>query len=84
VVGVIFETDLEGNYTFLNNAWVTYSGISLSESLGRNFQEFLFIEDIEGKKEFQEVFVFKKKYIKFIFKNIKDDKKMWFENKANL
>lgn len=84
VVGVIFETDLEGNYTFLNNAWVTYSGISLSESLGRNFQEFLFIEDIEGKKEFQEVFVFKKKYIKFIFKNIKDDKKMWFEVKATL
>ncbi|MFT4697831.1 MAG: PAS domain S-box-containing protein [Flavobacteriaceae bacterium] len=83
-VGVIFETDLKGNYTFLNNAWVTYSGIPLSESIGRNFQEFLSLENIEGKKKIQEVFVYKKRYIKFIFKNTKNDKKMWFEVKAKL
>src|SRR5690606_34679094 len=26
IEGVIFETDLDGNFTFLNNVWTDYSG----------------------------------------------------------
>ena len=37
VGGVIFETDLEGNFTFLNNAWYIYSGLSIESSIGKNY-----------------------------------------------
>jgi len=85
VIGVIFETDLDGNYTFLNNAWVKYSGIPLDQAIGRNFQDFLYIENIDGNKKFQQVFGERKKYIKFIFKNKTEDGKiMWFEARAKL
>ena len=30
--GIIFETDLEGNFTYLNTAWEKYIGYSLKET----------------------------------------------------
>jgi PAS domain S-box-containing protein len=84
VVGVIFETDLEGNYTFLNNAWEKYSGIPLDQAIGRNFRDFLYEDKIDGNKDFKQVFVAEKRYIKFVFQNTLDGKSMWFEVKARL
>lgn len=80
--GVIFETDLLGNFTFLNKAWVEYSGFSIEESIGKSFRDFLKEENIDGGGKFQELFSGKKAYIKFIFKNEKDNRTMWFEVKS--
>ena len=80
--GVIFETDLEGNFTFLNTAWEEYSGIPVDYSLGKNFKAFLKEEYIEGKGNFDDLFPGDKKEIKFIFKYKTPDKLMWFEVKA--
>ena len=84
VGGVLFETDLDGNFTFLNNAWTEYSGISISNALGKNFRTFLQGENIEGFKRFDNLFSAEKEHIKFIFKNERDGETMWFEVKSKL
>ena len=84
VGGVIFETDLEGNFTFLNNAWEKYSGIPLEKSIGKSFKDFLKGENIDGNVGFNQLFNNKKKEIKFIFKYKNQDQLMWFEVKSKL
>lgn len=84
VGGVIFETDIDGNFTFLNNAWNEYSGFTIEKALGKNFKEFLVTKNIEGNKEFQELFSKKRKRIEFIFKYKINNKLMWFELKSKL
>ncbi len=84
VEGVIFETDLGGNFVFLNNVWTEYSGFSLKESIGKNFKDFLKGESVEGKHSFNSLFSLKKKRIKFIFKFVKEGKLKWFEVKSKL
>lgn len=84
VGGVIFETDLDGNFTFLNKAWKEYSGFSVSESIGRSFKDFLIPENILGNEEFYKLLSREKKHIKFIFKYDKSKKSMWLEVKSKL
>jgi PAS domain S-box-containing protein len=43
---VIFQTDIGGNFLFLNPAWTEISGFSVAESLGNNFAEFIHPEDL--------------------------------------
>ena len=82
VGGVIFETDLDGNFTFLNKAWAKYTGFSIEESLGKSYKDFLIGENIEGNKKYNALFSIDNKHIKFIFKYKKDNKLMWFEVKS--
>ncbi|RSC93140.1 ATP-binding protein [Tenacibaculum singaporense] len=84
VSGVIFETDLKGNFTFLNSAWVEYSGIPIEESIGKNFKDFFKRDSIEVKRIINNMFSLKKKHIKLIFKHEKDGGLMWFELKSKL
>lgn len=84
VEGVIFETDLEGNFIFLNQAWEEYSGFSIEKSIGKNYRYFLSSEYVEGKEEFSKLFTREKKHVKFIFKFQKKNKLMWFEVKSKL
>ncbi|WP_458414836.1 PAS domain S-box protein [Schinkia sp. CFF1] len=44
---VIFTTDHEGNWTFLNKAWNEITGVSINNSLGMNFIEFIHPDDKE-------------------------------------
>ncbi|GAA4887678.1 hypothetical protein GCM10023311_09330 [Flaviramulus aquimarinus] len=82
--GVIFETDMDGNFTFLNNAWEKYSGYNIEKTLGKNFKDFLIGKNIEGDRDFHELFSKKQKRIEFIFKHKKNNKSMWFELKSKL
>lgn len=84
VGGVIFETDLNGNFIFLNKAWESYSGFSIEKSIGKNYRNFLTPENVLGKEEFRKLFSREKKHIKFIFKFNKKNKLMWFEVKSKL
>jgi PAS domain S-box-containing protein len=38
---VVFQTDAEGNWTFLNRAWTTVTGFGIEESLGTNFLDYV-------------------------------------------
>ncbi|GAA4948850.1 hypothetical protein GCM10023314_22670 [Algibacter agarivorans] len=82
--GVIFETDMHGNFTFLNNAWEKYSGFTIENTLGKSFKDFLVTKNIEGNKESHKLFSKKKKRIEFIFKHKKNNKLKWFELKSKL
>ncbi|NRA92566.1 MAG: PAS domain S-box protein, partial [Psychroserpens sp.] len=81
--GIIFETDLEGNFTFLNNAWTEYSGFPLTESLGRSYRDFIVNKNIVGRER-KKIFSKKHENAKFIFKHKSKDKNLWFEVKYKL
>ena len=42
---IIFQTDLSGNWTFLNSAWSDFLELSVRENLGRPFTEHLHPDD---------------------------------------
>ena len=84
VEGVIFETDLNGCFTFLNQAWKTYTGYDLDRCIGKSYRCFLTFNSMQDNNEFHELFARKKKHVKFIFKYQKNKKYMWFEVKAKL
>ncbi|GEM_PF-5805995 len=44
---VTFETDAKGNFTFLNSVWETYFSTTVKESIGKNYSDFLEINNIE-------------------------------------
>jgi len=79
VGGIIFETDENGNFIFLNSAWEEYSGFSIKESLGKSFKDFLDGINIEDNRAFKKLFSKKNKHIGFIFKQATEDGVMWFE-----
>lgn len=52
VQDVIFQADVEGNYTYLNSAWEEKTGFKVEDTLGRHFTEFLKFVD---KNDFEDV-----------------------------
>jgi diguanylate cyclase (GGDEF)-like protein/PAS domain S-box-containing protein len=42
---IIFQTDPEGRWTFLNKAWTNLTGFPLAETLGQRWQDFVHPED---------------------------------------
>ena len=44
---VVFQTDMNGCWTFLNKAWERITGYSVEESLGTSFTSMVFPEDKE-------------------------------------
>jgi diguanylate cyclase (GGDEF)-like protein/PAS domain S-box-containing protein len=42
---VIFQTDLEGRWTFLNPAWMTLTGFAVADALGQPWRDFVCPED---------------------------------------
>jgi len=84
VGGVIFETDLEGNFSYLNEAWTNYSGVAIEDSLGKNYRDFLIGKNIKENRRLNQLFMQKKEFFKFIFNYETDLKELWFEVKFKL
>lgn len=42
---IIFQTDTDGRWTFLNPAWMTITGFSVLDSLNRSFLSFVFADE---------------------------------------
>ena len=42
---VVFRTDAEGHWTFLNSAWAEVTGFAVEDSLGKVFLEYVYPED---------------------------------------
>lgn len=82
VGGVIFQTDADGNFTYLNQAWTKYSGYSIAESIGKNYKDFLKPSYVHSKLKFNEIFLNKKDAIEFVFKLKKKSRVLWFEVKC--
>jgi PAS domain S-box-containing protein len=43
---VVFRTDREGRWTFLNPAWTTHTGYGVAQSIGRRFTDYVLEEDL--------------------------------------
>lgn len=54
---VVFQANLDGQWTFLNPAWTEITGFSLEESLGRRCLDFVYPDDQAQSKQFIEAMV---------------------------
>ena len=84
VNGVIFETDLNGKFTFLNNSWTDYTGIPIQEALGREYREFLPTKNNDKNQNIDNLYSAKDEEVIFIFKYKIRNKRCWFEAKTKL
>lgn len=48
---VIFTTDIEGNWTFLNKAWDEITDFSIEKSIGKNYLDFIHPDDKERSNQ---------------------------------
>lgn len=48
---VIFQTDMDGLWTFLNPAWTDITGFSAEESIGQNFADYVYAADRASSQE---------------------------------
>ncbi|ATX82721.1 PAS domain S-box-containing protein [Mariprofundus ferrinatatus] len=85
LASVVFETDAEGNWTFLNPAWETITGFSVAESLGKNFLYFIYPDDREKvMRESTEMRELKDDSFRSQFRYIhKTNQYIWVEVDAN-
>jgi diguanylate cyclase (GGDEF)-like protein/PAS domain S-box-containing protein len=78
---IIFHTDVEGIWTFLNPAWEEMTGYSIKESLGTYFHAYLYPNDRESiNKQFESLVLGKQEYyrkeVRFL---TRDGKYRWVE-----
>ena len=83
---VIFQTDAEGLWTFLNPSWTEITGFSLEESLGTNFLNYVYEDDRERNlKLFEPLIKREKDYCRHHVRyNTKDGGFRWIEVFARL
>lgn len=48
---IVFQTDAEGRWTFLNPAWTEVTGFSIEESIGKPFLDYVYPDDREKNQE---------------------------------
>ncbi len=58
---VLFQTDITGNWTFLNKAWTDIFGYTVEESIGKPFYSFLHPDDIKKNELLFEPLINKQK-----------------------
>lgn len=58
---IIFQTDVEGKWTFLNKSWETITGFTIDESLGQLFLNYVYPDDRERNIELFEPLIKREK-----------------------
>jgi PAS domain S-box-containing protein len=83
---VIFQTDAEGLWTFLNPAWTEITGFTVTESIGTNFLNYVHPDDREHNLAlFKPLIDRKKNYCRHEIRYLtKDDGCCWIEVFARL
>ncbi len=83
---VVFRTDAEGHWTFLNSAWAEVTGFTVEESLGKVFLEYIYPEDRQLNLDvFRPLIERKKDYCRHEIRYMnKDEGFRWIEVWARL
>lgn len=83
---IVFQTDAEGRWSFLNRAWEEITGFSVAESLGVLFWEFVHPDDRQRNQElFQPLIERRKEYCRHEVRYLtKDGGFRWIEVHARL
>lgn len=61
VTDVVFQTDAQGNWTYLNNAWKTIMDFEVADSVGTLFYNYLHPDDVEKNQQLFEPLILRKK-----------------------
>ncbi|MBS4040113.1 MAG: EAL domain-containing protein [Flavobacteriales bacterium] len=71
---IVFQTDSNGVWTFLNPAWTEVTGFDVKESIGSNFINYVYPEDREGNMAlFLPLMERKKDYCRYETRYVKKD-----------
>jgi len=81
---IIFETDLNGNYTFLNSVWEESTGYSVEESIGKHFTDFIDILDDDYVVPIADLKSEKYSALNQVFKIKYNGKSKWVESRVQL
>lgn len=83
---IIFQTDAQGNWIFLNKAWSDVMGYSLEESMGTLFLNYVHPDDRQRNAElFQPLIERKKEYCNHMIRYVtKDNSIRWIDVYARL
>ncbi|MFD2570523.1 PAS domain S-box protein [Spirosoma soli] len=66
---VVFQSDLNGVWTFLNPSWTRMSGYTVEESIGQPFYTFVAPDDrVNNVKLFKELFAYRKTYSRHVLR----------------
>ena len=78
---VIFKTDIDAKWIFLNHAWKEITGFEVEESIGTHFEEYVHIEDREINKQlFSALFHKENEYCRHTLRYIsKNGELKWIE-----
>ncbi|MBI3137617.1 MAG: PAS domain S-box protein [Sphingobacteriales bacterium] len=83
---IIFQTDAQGHWTFLNPAWTEILGYTVKESIGRHFSDFVIPGDRPGSEEkFRALLSQETPYIRYELRfTSKEERICWIEVNARL
>ena len=80
IEGVIFKTDMEGNFKYLNKAWEELIGIPRDKALGKNYKELLFGINTGEKSKIEKFLKLNKSDYRTLFKYFKPNgDKVWIQ-----
>lgn len=48
---VVFQTDMQGRWNFLNDSWTELTGYDVEDCIGNNFLDYVFSEDYQYNRE---------------------------------
>jgi len=83
IEGVAFETDIDGNFIFLNDKWEFYTNFTVKECIGKNINDVFKLNSTNYKLSFDKAIAAKKDKIDFTFKYSCNNKLKWLQLKAN-
>lgn len=80
IQGVLFQTDLRGNFKYLNKAWEELTGLTLKESLNKSYKTLLFGKNKKERLKLKLFLARKNDEYKTVFKYYTPSKeKKWIE-----
>lgn len=81
---IIFETDLDGYYTYLNSVWEKITGYKVKDSLGKHFTDFVEILDKEFFNEIKHLKPESFDAFNRVFKINSEEGSKWMESRVQL
>lgn len=85
IEGVIFKTDMEGNFKYLNKAWEELTGVRVEEALNKKYRDLLFGKNNKEKARIKRFLKEGKDDYTTLFKYFKPTgDKLWIQLKLEL
>ncbi len=82
---VLFQTDIQGNFIYLNKAWYELTGLSWKRSIGKNYRSLMTGMNHHEKRRINKFLAERRRNYKTVFKYFKPNKEVkWIELNMSL